>query len=124
MSFFVFELSRLSNKGSKEAKSRLMILVQQRSSGPDPSSASAPTPRNMNDHMNKMFQSPSCAKCGRTHLGEYRDCSNGSYKCGHMGHFMIEYHKNNKGNTGNRARSSSTAPADRNTQKGDTLGTY
>ncbi|XP_015158659.1 uncharacterized protein [Solanum tuberosum] len=58
---------------------------------------------------------PTCAKCGRNHLGACRDGSTRCFKCSQEAHFMKECPKNRQGNgyRGNRAQSSSIAPLGR-----------
>ena len=42
--------------------------------------------------------SPTCAKCGRTHLGNCHDWSKGCFKCEKEGQFIKECPKNQQGN--------------------------
>ncbi|KAK4706937.1 hypothetical protein R3W88_033498 [Solanum pinnatisectum] len=58
---------------------------------------------------------PACDKCGRNHSGTCRVGSTAYFKCGQNSHFMRECPKNKQdnGNRGNIAQSSSVAPPDR-----------
>ena len=58
---------------------------------------------------------PTCAKCGKRHLGVYRDDSIGCFKCGQNDHFIRKCPKKRQSNDkeGNRAHSSSVASPDR-----------
>ncbi|WMV18910.1 hypothetical protein MTR67_012295 [Solanum verrucosum] len=109
-----------------------------RRKGPATSSASAPAPWNKCEYNSQNSQNfrarPAhsqsskaqrgtknliCAKCGRSHSRVYRDDSTSCFKCGQNGHFMREYPKSrhSNGNGGNRAQSSSVAPADRHASR-------
>ncbi|XP_015075305.1 uncharacterized protein LOC107019277 [Solanum pennellii] len=67
---------------------------------------------------------PACTKYGRNHPGVYREGSTGCFKCGHTRNFMRECPKNKQdsGNWGNRAQSSSVSPPDKDSPKETSSG--
>ncbi|XP_069143364.1 uncharacterized protein [Solanum lycopersicum] len=114
------------------------------SKGHAPSSASTPDHRNRGEYSVHKLQNfkarptqsqgsvvkggtkpPSCAKCDSNQSSICHEGSAGCFKWGQTGHFMRESikSKNNDGNGGNRAHSSSISPIDRATPRGATSGT-
>ncbi|XP_015068749.1 uncharacterized protein LOC107013324 [Solanum pennellii] len=93
---------------------------QQKQKGLALSSASAPSPKNKIWH--KGSRPPAFAKSGKNHSWVCRDGFIGCFKCDQNGHFMIECLKNKQcnGTGGNRAQSSSVAPADKVPPRGAT----
>ncbi|XP_049368667.1 uncharacterized protein LOC125833545 [Solanum verrucosum] len=109
MSLFVAGLARLS---SKEVRAAMLISDMDIS--------------RLMGNMAQWGSKPlACAKYGRNHSGTCRAGSTGYFKCGQNGHFMRVYPKSKQGNGNgaNRTQSSSIAPPERASPRGDTSGT-
>ncbi|WMV46651.1 hypothetical protein MTR67_040036 [Solanum verrucosum] len=91
------------NESGQQKGNANQFSLQQKQKGHDPSSVSAPAPRNRGEFQNQNSQNfrarpshsqgsvakrgskhPACAKCGRSHSGVGRDGSTGCFKCGHI----------------------------------------
>ncbi|XP_015078138.1 uncharacterized protein LOC107021936 [Solanum pennellii] len=120
--FFPLEL-RESKKG-RSSRPQL-----QKSTGHEPSTASAHVPKNGREHRGHNSQHfkvrPAISRCGRIHPGKCHDGYTGCFNCGQEGYFMRECPNNKEGGEtpGNSAQSSSVSPPNRAAPRGVTSGT-
>ncbi|KAH0729889.1 hypothetical protein KY289_001077 [Solanum tuberosum] len=106
---FINKKAKTGNESGQQRSNVNQSSFQQKQKGPDPSSTSAPAPRNKGEYNGQNSQNfrarPAqsqgrvaqggnwahvCGKCGRTHPGKCRNGSTSCFKCGQEGHFMKE----------------------------------